>query len=139
MKNSNRNILVIILLIFVISYTACVPDKDDPALDREKFIGDWLATETSTLHPTPISFNVTISENAGNIKQVYISNFYHFGWASTDRVLANVNGNSIIIEPQTVCNNIVNGSGILSDNKINWSYNVNDGADIDKVTSVYKK
>ncbi|MBC8146993.1 MAG: hypothetical protein H8E98_03275, partial [Bacteroidetes bacterium] len=43
------------------------------------------------------------------------------------------------VNSQTVCNSIINGEGTLSGNKISWSYYVNDGADIDHVTSTYTK
>ncbi|MFC2111129.1 hypothetical protein ACFLQ5_01615 [Bacteroidota bacterium] len=129
-----------IIIITTIMFSACDPDDEDPILNTsDYYVGTWLAEETSTLYPDPITFTVEIKADAITEGQVFIYNFYHLGNADADKVTAITSSSSITISPQTVCNNVINGEGTLSGNKIMWSYYVNDGADIDHVISTYTK
>ena len=132
-----------LLLFTVISatvfFSACEPDEDPIVSTNEFFVGTWLAEETSTLYPDPNTFTVEIKANQLTENEVYIYNFYLFGNDDADKVTAITTASSITINAQTICDNIINGEGTLSGNKISWSYYVNDGADIDHVTATYTK
>jgi len=141
MKTLSR-FLALAFFTFMLFHTGCQPDEpDEPTTGsvRDKYLGNWMAEETSTQYPNPITFNVKITADPDNDKQVLISNFYHLGSAPADRVKAIVTTTSLNLPQQTVCDVMINGSGAYSANKITWNYYINDGADIDQVTSVYTK
>ena len=127
-------------VIIVLTFYACNPDEEEPFVDpRDNYVGSWLAEETSTLYPNPITFTVNITLNPSNSTEVLISNFYHLGNADEDKVSAKATKSSLTIQSQSVCNLTIYGSGSLSGNTINLTYYVNDGADIDEVAAVYTK
>ncbi|MFH0864666.1 MAG: hypothetical protein V1904_00620 [Bacteroidota bacterium] len=119
---------------------SCDPDDNNPPDDtdpRDKFVGSWSCNENSSQNGIS-TFTVTISLNTGNSTQIYLSNFYGL---TSNQVYAVIAGNSATIPSQTVSTFTINGSGTMSsaNTKIDWSYNVNDGADIDNCTAVFSK
>lgn len=127
-------ILALIFVSVLFVFTACediVDDEDPTAEPRDKFLGQWEATETSTLYPQPNTFQVNI-EKDDNSAQIRLYNIYQLG---TDMyAYALVTGNSFTIPQQTVNDMIVEGYGeMVTDNKIDIEYSVNDGADKDDV------
>jgi hypothetical protein len=105
---------------------------EDP---RDKFVGTWAVNETSTQNNNT-AYTATISLNSGNSAQIFINNFY--GSLQVYGVVANL---SVTLPQQTVNNFKIHGSGNMINNntKINWTYWVDTGADIDTCTAVYSK
>lgn len=134
-------ILFLLVLVGLIVHIGCEPDEpDDPTSDsRALWIGSWMAEETSTLYPNPITFTVKITADTSTDNKVWISNFYHLGSSPADIVSAIVTVSSITIPQQSVCDLVINGSGLMSGKTINMSYYVNDGADLDQVTGKYTR
>jgi hypothetical protein len=115
------------------------PDNTDP---RDKFVGNWTCNETSSLNKGKgsSSFTVTISLSTTNTSQINLANFY--GMGTSKQVYAVVAGDNATIPDQSAGGfPSIKGSGSISSNntKIDWSYYVNDGADIDTCTAVYNK
>lgn len=110
------------------------PDDTDP---RDKFVGSWSCNENSSENGIS-TFTVTITLNTGNSTQIYLSNFYGL---TSNKVYAVIAGYSATIPSQAVSNFTISGSGTMTstNTKIDWSYNVNDGADIDNCTAVFSK
>lgn len=134
MKMYQKYLLLLFLSVLVV-FTACdeTIDDDDPTVeDREKFLANWETTETSTLYPQPITFQVSI-EKDDNSAQIRLYNIYQLG---TDvYAYALVTGSSFTIPQQSVNNMLIEGYGeMVTENKINIDYTVNDGADLDNVT-----
>lgn len=126
---------------------SCKPDSKDEtdtnnnAVEdaRKDFVGTWSCTETSQIHKTS-TFSIEIKLDPSNSSQVMIYNIYHLG--TTEYVLATINGTSLSIAEQPVCNNTakLKGSGsLVSANKLNLSYSYNDTADLDNATAVCTK
>ena len=111
------------------------PDNTDP---RDKFVGSWLCNENSHLNGNS-SFTVTASLNPSNSSQIYLANFYQLG--TSQKVYGVVASSSVTIPSQTLSSVTVRGSGDITNNdtKINWTYYVDDGADIDTCTAIYSK
>jgi len=138
------NILLIILTALAFAVSSCVPDEDDdetgPYVDpRSKFTGSWNCVENSKQFGQQ-TYNVNITLNPNNSTEILIANIYHFGF--DEKAYAITSNNSATIPLQPICNNTNNikGSGMLSGNsQINWTYYVDDGADIDTCTAVYTK
>lgn len=143
MKKSFK-IFLIFLTTCVFAVTSCVPDEDDdensPYVDpRSKFTGSWNCVENSKQFGQQ-TYNVSISLNTNNSTEILIANIYHFGF--DEKAYAITSNNSATIPLQPICNNTNNikGNGMLSgNNQINWTYYVDDGADIDTCTAVYTK
>jgi len=136
MKSFSKFSLVFLfsLLFFI---TACDPDDDKDIDQRDKFLGAWNCTETSSQNPNPITFQVSISKDELTENEINLSNFYHLGFEEKTRIL--VNFSDLSIPQQLVCNLTVSGSGAYSQSKVNLIYYVNDGADIDTVNALLAK
>jgi len=129
-----------IFYLFILSgifFQSC-SDEDilNPVDDRAAFLGSWAVNETCVKD----AYNVTIEADASNSTQVIIQNFWLIGYQEK-APYAIVAGTNISIPNQTMCNdgsNTVSGSGKLQNGKINWTYTVNDGADLYTCTAVYE-
>lgn len=139
MKKIFRYLFVLAFLTSIL--VSCDPDDNNPPDNtdaRDKFVGSWTCVENSSQNGTS-TFTVTISLNSGNSTQIYLANLYQLG--TSQKFYAVIAGNSATIPSQTLNNFTINGSGTMSstNTKIDWSYNVNDGADIDNCTAVFSK
>jgi hypothetical protein len=138
MKNlSLKSLLVIFILLNIIP--SCVVDDDIvlPKEDRDAFLGIWEVTETCNRY----SYEVEIVKDPTNSSQVLIRNFWLIGYDEKPPY-AIVAGTNITIPSQGMCNdgsNIVEGSGTMNKKKIEWSYTVNDGADLYTCTATFEK
>ena len=130
-----RIITISILASLTMVISACDPDEDDPFGDevRDKYIGTWRVQENNK---KKITYNVQIAADPGNSSQVLISNFYNYGIEP----YAIVTTGTITLPTQSFAKGIViYGTGSYTTGKINWTYYVNDGADLDTIQSVYTK
>lgn len=121
----------------LLTMAQCNPDDGIDIDPRDKYIGDWSCTETSTQNPNPMTFNVNIVKEPLTENEIFVHNFYHLGF--NEKALLLVNGTNLNIPVQTVCGLIFNGEGGFAQNKINLTYTVNDGADIDTVSAVLSR
>ncbi len=136
MKFRTTLIFFTLVLASLLIIPACIPD-DDPIDDdpREKFLGVWTCTES-----TSVSYTVTISKDPSNSTQILMNNFHHLG--VDEDVFALVAGKSLQIIQQTVCQGSmqISGDGIMeTDNRIRFQYYENDFADIDTIQAVFTK
>jgi hypothetical protein len=129
------------LLIFSLGFfAACTDEFEDPFADPvEKYLGNWKATETSTVFGPGYVYDVTITRNPANSNEVLISNFYMQGVQEKARAL--VTGNSLTILEQTICNGsiVIKGNGQFSAGRIILNYTAFDGADLDNVSATYTR
>lgn len=132
-KNFALGLLAAILLF---TFSCELIDDTDPDDPRDSFIGNWTVNEVSSLYGTT-NYSATIIYDPSNSTQVLIKNFYHFGMEI--ETFAITTSASITVPEQTVCNHQVKGKGLLNKSKIEWTYTVNDGADIDDVTATFTK
>lgn len=113
---------------------SCNPDDDPTVLDlRDNYIGKWKVQESSK---GKLTYEVQITADSNNSNNVFIKNFYDFGI----KPYAVVTTSGINLPSQTFAKYIqVYGFGTYSSNKINWTYYVNNGADLDTIISVYTR
>lgn len=138
-------ILGLLLLTSVATLNSCEKDPEELLDDeiegdvRDRFVGNWTVTETSKFLGTR-NYKVLIEKNSFSSQRVSMHNFYLFG-TTGDTVVANISAvlaSAITIPTQTVNANSVGGSGTLvNENRISFSYQVDDGNDIDTVSAVY--
>lgn len=137
MKAFFKSVKYFTLIIMVAFVAACNPDDDKDVDQREKFLGSWTCTETSSQNPNPINFSVSFSKNELTENEMSLNNFYHLGFEEKTTVI--VNFSNVSIPEQVVCNLNVSGSGAYNNSKVNLVYYVNDGADIDTVNAVLNR
>jgi len=127
-----------VLLVSLLFIPACTEDDMlNPTDDRDQFLGYWDVNETCSRD----SYAVQIVTDPSNSSQVLIKNFWLIG-NNEKPPYAIVAGSTITIPKQLMCNNgsnEVQGSGKLKNNKIEWDYTVNDGADLYSCTASYEK
>ncbi len=128
--------IFITLILAATLIPGCLPDTfDDPNNDpRDNFIGDWRVNERSQLYGET-TYDVAIKYDINNSAQVEIVNFYGLG--NDISVKALPTQSTITIFSQYVCNHTIKGEGFLTKNEIDWTYTVNDGADVDSVAATF--
>jgi len=131
--------IISILTLMVLGFSACT-DTDPtpaPADPRQAYAGIWSVTETETKLTYEVSIELDQkSQNGG----VFVYNFANAG-STSNPAYAFVSGNTISLEVNQVIGDgwIINGSGVLSGNKINWPYTLNDGANLHHLAAEYTK
>ncbi|MFO7723483.1 MAG: hypothetical protein R6V49_09720 [Bacteroidales bacterium] len=129
--------LLLASIILMLAWSCELIEDPDPTDPRDNYTGNWTVNEVSSLYGTN-NYNVSIIYDPGNSTQVLIKNFYHFGLEIETYAIAT--NTSLTVPEQLVCNHTVKGKGTLSSkSKIDWTYTVNDGADIDNVTATFTK
>ena len=137
---SHKALLFLLFILAAGFLTSCIDDIDDPFADPvDKFLGSWKATETSTLYGPGYVYDVTVTRNTANSVEILISNFYMQGVQGRAKAL--VNGNTLTIVEQTICDGTITieGSGKYVSEKIELTYTALDGADLDHVTATYTR
>jgi hypothetical protein len=137
---SQKPLLYLLFILAAGFLTGCIDEIDDPFADPvDKFLGNWKATETSTLYGPGYVYDVTITRNTSNSVEILISNFYMQG--VQERAKALVTGNTLTIVEQTICDGTITieGSGKYVSEKIELTYTALDGADLDQVTAIFSR
>ncbi len=117
---------------------ACQKDtENNPSVpDRDKFLGTWIAHSSGT--SGELNFTMTIVAGASSANQIKISNFDAEG--SGTFILADVSGTSISLNPTTIGQDNISGSGTYnSNNTLSFSYTINDGQTTDVRTATAHK
>lgn len=143
--NKIFRVLAECLLFVTLVFAGCtkddttIPDGSDP---RSKLVGTWTCSETQLKKsPKVTTYQVTVKIDSSNSTQILIQNFAYIG-DDEPPPYAIMAGSTFTMPTQNVCSNTmtVKGSGALvSDTKMTWSYETNDGADLIKYTAVMMK
>lgn len=125
--------------VFLMTFAGCTSDNPSPspADPRETFVGTWNVVESGQ----KLTYQAIITLDPTTDTRVLIRNFAGSG-TTGNPAAAEVSGTSISLVPGQVIGDgwAVAGSGALSgSNKINWSYTVNDGANLYNLTAVYTR
>jgi len=135
--NSSFKFRLIFLFITLFALNACKPDDNKDVDQRDKFVGTWNCTETSSKNHNSITFSVSIAKNELTTNEISLSNFYLLGFDQKARSI--VDYSNLSIPQQVVCNLNIHGSGAYLQSKVNLIYYVNDNADIDTVNAILSK
>lgn len=93
---------------------------ENQLVTRDKYIGNWTCKETQAgLAPTTFTIRM---EALGSEDSLYVYNFDNLG--QNERALFIVSSTSVVIPAQSVTGFSISGSGILSGNKLNMEYTV---------------
>ena len=103
-------------------------DPNIPGSDRDKYLGNWLCTETYA-GQAPTTFTITIQKK-GDVDSVLVYNFNNIG--APFYAIWLISGNSITIPNQSIESIQVSGTGFYDNNKLTLSY-TSDGASVSAV------
>jgi hypothetical protein len=134
MKNISTTIFLATLILTII-LPGCTKESDiSPDPDRAAFLGKWSVSRTR------LTYEATISEDPNSSDGVFISNFADIG-LSYAPAGAKIKGTSIILDTNQVIGDglKVEGSGVLSGDKITWNYTTFDGADLTHESETYTR
>lgn len=132
-------------LCFAVLFYSCEKDElEEELLEeevdgdvRDRFIGEWTVSETSKLLGAR-NYKVDIQKSTFSASRVNLFNFYALGGDTIEANISAVLVSTITVPNQTVNGNFIDGTGeMIDDNKINFSYIVDDGNGVDSVTAVY--
>ena len=123
-----------VLALLVISCEKLDTESNDI---RDNLVGTWSCSESYNSQPQ--NYQVIISKSTTDTTKIIISNFNLLG--NDIDVFAKVNGLNLNIPNQTVDGYQISGSGSMASNheKINLTYSVNTGSEIEHWTAVYSK
>jgi hypothetical protein len=131
-----RKLPIILNVLFIaVLLTSCLDEEtNDLVDDRDAFLGSWNVTESCSKD----SYSVQIVKDPSNSAQVLINNFWNTGNCG-NAAYGIVAGSSIYLPQQEFCDGDLklDGSGDIIKEKVNWSYTVNDGADLHNCTATY--
>lgn len=107
---------------------------DDFSDPREQFLGSWDVTESCFKD----AYSVEIIKDPENSAQVLIKNFWNMG-ISSNPPAGLVVGKNIIFDKASFFDSEskVSGEGFIDNDKINWQYEVFDGADAYSCEATY--
>lgn len=138
MKNHYKSSLAALFML-VIVLPACELEDVDPDGDiRDKFVGTWQFDESEVKSDLTF-YTVQITKDPGNTSQVLLRNFGNIGNLYTLEGLV-LSANRITITSQEVSSLVISGSGTtVSSTRMNWTYSLNDGADLINYKAVADK
>ncbi len=136
-KRGNYVRLIVILVVSSIFAISC-EDKTDQKIGVDNITDTWQCKENSTSYGQS-TYTVDITKSSADSTKILIDNFYQMG--AGIKVTAKLSGFTLNIASQTVDGFTIAGSGTISSNykTVNWTYTVNDGAEVDRVTAVYSR
>ncbi|MBN2521864.1 MAG: hypothetical protein JXB24_01255 [Bacteroidales bacterium] len=120
---------IVVLFVGILLMSAGCNHKDEPAADRDKFLGTYNASESCGYGDDSYTIEITESSKAENA--INICNL----WDWDEKAYATVSGNSLIIPPQTLDGISFSGSGSISENTLTIHYTIADYYDEDNCTA----
>ncbi|MBU2554549.1 MAG: hypothetical protein KKF98_08845 [Bacteroidetes bacterium] len=132
MKNQIR-LVVLGMVSVMLFFASCIPDDNSDLNPVDKFLGTWSVSDNAVR----LNYQVTISSNPLNSAEVLMSNFADLGKSAVGLVV----GNTIVVEGQTLVGNyLVSGTGsYVSDSRLNFNYELNDGIDVETRQATFSK
>ena len=126
-------LLPIIILLGLFVMHSCAVTTDDDNDDREKYVGTWSVNDQSSR----LNYNVTITINPSNSAEILLNNFADLNSTAIGLVV----GNSVVIDNQQLNSDYtVNGSGnYINNGKMEFSFSLNNGIDIESRVATYTK
>ena len=137
-RSSPRNKIAIIFLLFASAFYFTGCEKDDNTVstsDRDKFTGTWSA-ESSGSGGTR-NFTLTITASNSSPDQIIMENFDQAG--DNTFIPATVSGNSVSLVRTNISGEYYEGSGTYSNQKLNFTFTVDDGQTIEHRTCTAHK
>jgi hypothetical protein len=118
---------LLVLCIFLSLISGCEPDNTDgPDSDvRDKYLGTWLFSETSSSRSVNAIYEVIITKDFSNSSQVLLSNFGGSGATAYGIVTSS----KITVPSQTISTDwLVDGLGNYTNSStMNWSFSITAG------------
>lgn len=132
-----KKILAAVMMLVVLLPSCELEDVDPDADIRDKFIGTWRFDESEAKSDLTF-YSVAISKDPGNSSQVLLQNFGNVG--NFHSAYGIVTTNRITVTSQSIASFTISGSGnSVSGTRMDWTYSINDGADLINYTAIAEK
>ena len=131
----SKTLSILNAVLIALLLSSCLEeDTNDLVDDRDAFLGSWNVTESCSKD----SYSVQIVKDPSNSAQVLINNFWNTGNCGNPPY-GIVAGSSIYLPQQEFCDGDLklDGSGEMLKEQVDWSYSVNDGADLYNCDATY--
>lgn len=140
MNHLNRYLKITLSLTLLVFLTACELDEDLDPIDtdsRDKFTGTWLFSESPAARS--ISYSVSVSKDPSNSSQVILKNFGNFG--NSYSAYGIVTSSRIVVPSQEIYPGMtIDGDGSMpSTNRMEWSYSINGGGELEEYVATATK
>ncbi len=137
-KNTGKYVRFSLIVLSLSLIVLSCEKQNDFADERDNITGSWKCQETDNSNKT-INFESIISKNSTDSMKIWVNNFSGLG--SGIKVSVGMGGYLLTIPQQTVDNNKISGSGIVSNtyNRIDWTYYINDAGVNEKFTATYTR
>ena len=125
-KNTGKYVRFFLTVLSLSLIVLSCEKQNDFNDDRDNITGTWKCQETDNSNKT-INFEATISKNNTDSMKIWVDNFSAFDI----KVSVGMGGHLLTIPLQTVDGFKISGSGSVaySNNKINWTYSIDDDND----------
>jgi hypothetical protein len=136
MNTFKKHILKISILILIFTSSCSKNNENIPEITRASLTGTWMVNESGKKN----TYEATILVDSSSSTGILIYNFA--GAGQNVKAIANLSGNTLALTSNEQLSNgwIINGSGIVSSSTLmNWSYSINDGADLTTYKAVFTK
>jgi hypothetical protein len=136
MKTFSKHFLKIFILIVIFIYSCSKDNNNITEITRASLTGTWMVNETGK----KATYEVTIMIDTTSGTGVLIWNFA--GAGQNVKAIAYLTANTLALANNEQLSNgwIVNGSGVVSSPTLmNWTYSINDGADLTSFKAVFTK
>jgi hypothetical protein len=130
---------IFILLVFILPLMSCINEPLPPSSEKEiitEISREWSCHEDGD--GIGLDFTATIMSDTSDDTKIQISNFHNMG--VTDKISANVSTDlTITIPEQTVNNQIFRGSGDISNDytQITFNYSIENDNGTVQITATY--
>lgn len=129
------------IAVLILLFVACEPEDTNEITDvRDRFVGEWVCEENSNINGER-SFTVDLSYDESDESNILINNFYQMGEATASvGTISTTNEETVSLQAQEVDGLYVQGGGTLvSDSRMDFTYVVDDGVELDSVQAVFIK
>lgn len=133
MRKSIELFLPVVLTFMVLVFGSCIPVEDDDLNPVDKFVGTWSVSDQAVR----LNYQVVVWANPLNSSEVLLDNYADLGSTAVGLVV----GSTIVLDSQLLSEtDMVSGTGsYVSNTKLTFDYQLNDGIDTESRTAVFTK
>ncbi len=124
---------IIILASLFFLQSCAVTDDGDDSNAREKYYGTWNVSDQASR----LNYSVTITANPSNSSEILLNNFADLNSSAIGLIVDNI----VVIDNQPLNDDysVVGTGKFINNNKLEFSFDLNDGIDSESRDAIYTK